>query len=144
MLVPYAVDVRAVPDGGRLVEVTLELAAPKLAAGAHAVSRVLQERYRAPVLESTEDVLALRELTWLADELAAPAATGAGVRLTLTVARVGRLRDALELFAAGRADGIVREGDAAALAHVHELLDSLCDAHADAIRIALDAGSLIT
>ncbi len=139
MLVPYSVDVRPSPDGGRLVEVTLELSARQLAAGAHAAGRLLQERYRVPVLDSTEEILAMRELNRLADELAAPAGTGARVRLTLTVARLGRLREALEAFAAGRADGVLLEDDVRMLPDVHGMLDPLADAHQAAIRAALGA-----
>ncbi len=141
MHVPYTVDVRPSADGGRLVEVTLDLTSAQLEAGAHAAQRVLEDRYRVPVLESVDDILAMRDLTWLADELSAPVPTGQGVRLTLTVARIGRLREALETFAAGREDGLMRERDVAVLPDVHALVDGVADAHAAAIRAALDAGS---
>jgi hypothetical protein len=141
MHVPFAIDLRPSPDEGHVVEVTLDLSSTHLEAGAHAATRVLQDRYRVPVLESVDEILAMRELTWLADGLAAPVPTGQGVRLTLTVARLGRLREALETFVAGREDGVLRDNDANLLPDANALLDGIVEAHAAAIRAALEANA---
>src|SRR4051794_17561876 len=116
----------------------MDLTAVQLDAGAHAVRHVTAERYRVAALESADDILAMRELTSLADELSALAAPGAINRLTLTVAGAGRFLGALEDFAGSRADGARREGDAEALPVVYGMIDGVADAHAAALRSALD------
>jgi len=137
-MIAHHVHLRPTLDGSRVVDVTLELSAPQLNGAAHAVRLVVEERYRIAALEHVEDILAMRELTSLADELTALAAPGAINRLTLTVAGIGRLRGALEDFAESRDDGAIREGDAEALPLVHALIDGVADAHGDAMRAALD------
>lgn len=139
MHVPFAIELRRSPDEGHVVEVTLDLTSPQLAAGSHAATWLLRERYRVPALDSVDAILSARELTWLADELAAPVTTGQGVRLTLTVARLARLREALEAFVRGREDGLLRSEDADALPDATALVDGIADAHAAALRTALEA-----
>jgi hypothetical protein len=137
----HVVDIRPSLDGTPVVEVTVDLAAAQLSAAAHAVRSMVDERYRLVPLESADDILAMRELTALQDELDALALPGAVNRLTLTVAAAGRLRGALEDFAASRSvDGVLlREGDAEALPGVYAIVDGIADAHAAALRAALDA-----
>jgi hypothetical protein len=137
-VIVHHVHLRPTLDGSRVVDVTLDLSAPQLDAGAHAVRQVAADRYRVAVIETADDVLAMRELTSLSDELAALALPGAMNRLTLAVAGIGRFRAALEDFAASRADGPLREGDNEALPHVYAMVDGVGDAHAAAVRAALD------
>jgi hypothetical protein len=117
----------------------MDLPADQLCAGAHAVRSVVGERYRNRALEADE-VVAMRELTSLCDELTALGAPGAIARLTLTVAGVGRFLGALEDFIASTTaeDAIAREGDAGALPHVFAMVDGVADVHAEALRTALD------
>lgn len=137
-MIVHHVHLRPTFDGSRVVDVTLDLSAAQLDAGAHAVRQVAADRYRVVALDSADDVLAMRELTSLADELTALALPGAINRLTLAVAGVGRFRTALEDFVASRSDGPVREGDTEALPHVYTMVDGVADAHAAAVRAALD------
>jgi hypothetical protein len=137
-VIVHHVHLRPTLDGTRVVDVTLDLSAPQLDAGAHAVRQVAADRYRVATLDSADDVLALRELTSLADELTALALPGAINRLTLAVAGIGRFRTALEDFASSRSEGALREGDVEALPHVHAMIDGVSDAQAAAVRAALD------
>jgi hypothetical protein len=139
--VTHVVDIRRALDGTSVVEVTLDLSAPQLAAAAHAVRFAIDDRYRLAALESADDILAMRELTALKDELDVLAAPGAVNRLTLTVATAGRLRSALEDFVGARSveNALLREGDAEALPGAYSIVDAVVDAHADALRVALDA-----
>jgi hypothetical protein len=139
-VITHVVDIRRALDGSEVVEVTLDLSAPQLSAGAHAVRAAVEQRYRLETLESSDDILAMRELTSLGDDLDVLAAPGAHNRLTLTVAGAGRLRAALEDFAASRSEGAVREGDAEALPHVYAMIDGVADAQADALQAALGEG----
>jgi hypothetical protein len=138
VVIVHHVQLRPTLAGSRIVDVSMDLTAAQLGAGAHAVRMVCDERYRVAALDSADDVLAMRDLTSLADELGALAAPGAINRLTLTVAGVGRFLGALVDFAASRGDGALREGDAAALPVVHGMIDGVEDAHAAALRSALD------
>ena len=112
---------RTAPDGSTIVEALVHVAPDQAGAAADAVRGLIGARYRVPAL-STDEILAMRELTVLGDALdELHAAAGISV-LPLTVARLGLLGEAL------------REGPIApnaALLHVLE------DAHADALRVAL-------
>ena len=139
-MIAHHVHLRPTLDGSRVVDVTLDLTAEQLSAGAHAVQRVVDDRYRVAPLESADDILAMRELTSLSDELRSLVVPGAIARLTLTIAGVGRFRMALEDFVGMATDdeSIAREGDVDALPRVFAIIDGVGDAHADAMRAALD------
>jgi hypothetical protein len=137
-MIVHHVHLRPTLDGTRIVDVTMDLTPEQLRAGAHAVREVRADRYRVAAIDHADDVLAMRELTSLADELSALAHGDGIARLTLAVAGVGRLRAALEEFAESRADGPLREGDAEALPQLYAMLDGVADAHADVVRAALD------
>ena len=137
-MIVHHVHLRPTLDGSRVVDVTMDLTPEQLRAGAHAVREVKADRYRVASLEHVDDVLAMRELTSLADELDALALGDGIARLTLAVAGVGRLRAALEEFAESRSDGPLREGDVEALPHVYPMIDGVADAHAAVVRAALD------
>src|SRR5690348_12985372 len=66
-------------EGEPVVLACFDLDGPDVAAVAHAVRAVSAERYRVPSL-STDDVLGLRELTALADELASFTSPSEGFR----------------------------------------------------------------
>jgi hypothetical protein len=134
LMLPHHVDVRPDPDGHPVVEVTYDLTAAQVAAGAHAVRIVREARHRTQEM-STDDVLAMRELTSIADELAVLEVHAAAATLRASPARLGAFRDALETFASG--EHVEREGDAAARPVVFALADGVADLHAEAIRAAL-------
>ena len=139
-MLPFVVSIRTAPDGMPVAEATMDLSTEHAAAAAHAVREARADRFRLTAIESADDVVAMREMTSLADELGDLAALGAHVRLSATVARLGALRDALESFASTRADGPVREGDDVALRHLYPVLDLVTAAQADTLRAALDGG----
>jgi hypothetical protein len=137
MLLHHVIDAVPAADGTRRVTVTVDLTGPQLAAAGHASRLITEERYRLRPLESADDVLALREVTALTDELEARAGHGEIDRMQLTVARLGVFVTALDDFLASRADGVRREGDADALPHLYAIVDGLADAHRDAVAAAL-------
>jgi hypothetical protein len=137
-VIVHHVHLRPTLDGTRVVDVTMDLSGEQLTAGAHAIRSVVTDRYRVTALESADDILAMRDLTSLSDELASLVVPGAIAQLTLTVAGVGRFYDALDTFARTVGERAEREGDAAALPHVYAIVDGVADAHRAGMRAALD------
>jgi len=135
LMLPHHVEVRSDADGHPAVEVTFDLTASQVAASAHAVRVVREARHRTQEM-SADDVLTMREMTSLVDELAALEAHASAATLRATPARLGTLRDALESFAS--AEHVEREGDAEARPVVYGLVDGIAGLHAEAIRAALD------
>jgi hypothetical protein len=135
------VDTSTNPDGTPLVQACFDLSDAEVAACAHAVGAARTERFRHEEL-SADDVLAMRELTALADELGLLAAHKSAVTLTLRPARLVALRDALEAFVAARDEaGFTREEDREAYACAQALAAPLADLSAEALRAALDASA---
>src|SRR3954451_24905682 len=81
-------------DGTPVCNVSFDLSAAQLAAAARAVEAIRLERHRHLEL-STDDVLALRELTGLSDELHRLAEHDANATVVLPLARFVALHDAL-------------------------------------------------
>jgi hypothetical protein len=127
-------------DGEPVVLACFDLDGPDVAAMAHAVKAVSGDRYRVPSL-SVDDVLELRELTALADELAGLTALEAGFRtLVMRPARLTACRDALAGYVEVRDEAEwIRDEDREPLARVRPLLPALEDLCADALRAALAA-----
>lgn len=125
-------------DGHRVVLGYLELSGDEARGAAHVMSVVRRERYGIGEL-GTDDVLAMRELTVLADELA-HVGEGAGISLVLAPARLTVLRDALDTFVSSRDDAEwIREEDREPLAIARALLWPLGDLCTEALRAALYA-----
>lgn len=126
-------------DGHAVVNACFDLSEAEAAAAAHVVSAVRAERYRTAEL-STDDVLEMRELTAIADELSHIAAGGAMARLVLPPARLTALRHALEAFVASRDEAEwLREEDREPLSVARALLWPLADLCEEALRAALAA-----
>jgi hypothetical protein len=127
-------------DGEPVVLACFDLDGPDVAAAAHAVKAVSAERYRVPSL-STDEVLELRELTALADELVSFTALEDGFRtLVMRPARLTACRDALAAYVELRDEAEwIRDEDREPLARVRPLLPALEDLCADALRAALAA-----
>lgn len=124
--------------GRAVVAGHLELAGDEARATSHVMSAVRRERYGVALL-ATDDVLAMRELTVLADELAHVGA-GAGIALVLRPARLNALRDALDAFVTSRDDAEwIREEDREPLAVARGLLWPVADLCAEALRAAVYA-----
>jgi hypothetical protein len=82
-------------EGQPVVSACFDLGEEEVAAAVHAVSTISTERYRTADL-SADEVLQMRELTAIADELAEP---GAGMRtVVLSPARLATFRHAVEHF----------------------------------------------
>lgn len=133
----HHIDVAQDTDGHPVVSVVVDLSAEQIAASAHAVRVARDVRYRTPEL-STDEVLAMRELTSLADELGERQGYAAHARMVFSVARLAALREALDLFCEARGIEIVREGDDEALPLARGLTFELADVQADAVRVALE------
>ena len=156
-------------DGEHVVFVCFDLREDEIAAAARAVEATKTERYRTPRI-SADDVVGMRELTALADELAhalptpdpaggtPPAEAGQGVatgqgvagaepgqaiaKMVFRPARVSVLRDAVAAFVESRdeADWVAAE-DREPLALLRAMLLPLEQLCADAVRAAVSPES---
>lgn len=134
MSLPSLIDVKTDLDGLPVVSVVFDLDSAQADAALHALRTIRDARYR-HVDVSTDDALALREVTSLVDELADREGLEGVGRHEASVARLGVLRDALSEFS--RAEHLEREGDQAAYPAAIALLDEVEDLHADAVHAAL-------
>jgi hypothetical protein len=124
-------------DGTPVCNVSFDLSAEQLHAAARAAEAIRLERHRHQAL-STDDVLALRELTGLSDELHMLADQGAHATVILQLARFVALHDALlEWLAAAAQRGWMREDDLAIHPFVAALVDPMASLRADALQAVL-------
>ena len=131
------IDISHGVDGEPIVLACFDLGAEQVAALSHAVAAMAGERFR-PVSMSVDDVLELRELTALADELAVPGPPLEMRTLVLRPARLSALRDSVARFVETRDEGEwIREEDREPLARLRGLLAPLEDLSAQALRAAL-------
>jgi hypothetical protein len=112
---------RAMPDGTTIVEALVHVAPDQAGAAADALRGLVSARYRVPAL-STDEILAMRELTALGDAFDDLRAAAGITVLPLTVARLALVVDAFHQAPVG--PGVA-------------LLHTLEDAHAEALRVAL-------
>jgi hypothetical protein len=133
------IDISEDLDGEPVVYAVFDLSQVEIAAAAHAVRSTVAERYRLPAI-SADDVVELRELTVLADELG-EMTDGAGT-VVLRPARLSALRDVVSQFVESHdyAEWI-REEDRDPLAITRELLWPLEQLAGEATRAALAPGS---
>jgi hypothetical protein len=130
------IDISHGPDGEPVVLACFDLSDEQVTALSHAVAAVAAERFRL-VSMSVDDVLELRELTALTDELADPGPPGIRT-LVLRPARLTALRDSVAQFVESRDEGEwIREEDREPLARVRGLIAPLEDLSAEALRTAL-------
>jgi hypothetical protein len=129
-------------DGERVVLACFDVDGAEVAALAHAVKAVAGECYRDREM-SVDDVLELRELTALADELTSLVALEDGLRtVVLRPARLTACRDAVATFVELRDEAeFLREEDREPLARVRPLVPALEDLCADALRAVFGTGS---
>jgi hypothetical protein len=131
------IDISRDMEGEVVVLACIDLGEEEVGASAHAVSAIISERFRVQAI-SGDDVLKLRELTGLADELGEPAAEGAVRTLVLSPARLNLYREAIADFVDSRAEADwLREEDREPLARVRELLPALGELSEEALRAAL-------
>jgi hypothetical protein len=135
------IDITQGLDGEQVVLAVFDLGDEELAASAHAVHAVSGERFRTAAM-SVDDVLELRELTALADELDGLASRAGVSTLVLRPARLSAYRGALTQFVESRdAAEWLRDEDREPLSRSRELLWPLGDLAADAMRAALTSPS---
>jgi hypothetical protein len=128
-------------DGHPVCNVSFDLSAEHVASAAYAVEAVRLERHRHEAL-STDDVLALRELTGLSDQLHGLAEQQGHASLLLTLARFSALHDALsEWVHAADERGWMRDEDREHYTRLAALLDPMAQLRADAVRSALEQGT---
>ena len=131
------IDISQGLDGELIVLDCLDLGEEQIAASSHAVAATAAERFRAASM-SVDDVLELRELTALADELADLALPGGMGTLVLRPARLSAYRDAVARFVETRDEAEwIREEDREPLARLRGLLVTLEELCAEAMRAAL-------
>jgi hypothetical protein len=124
-------------DGTPVCNVSFDLSHAQLDATARAAEAVRLQRHRNLEL-STDDVLALRELTGISDELHLLADQGANATVILQLARFVALHDALSEWVAAAADrGWMREDDQAIHPFVAALIDPMASLRADALHAVL-------
>jgi hypothetical protein len=131
------IDISQGLDGESVVLACFDLGDAELGASAHAVAVACGERFRTADL-AVDDVLELRELTALSDELA-DLALRPGIRtVVLRPARLAAYRTAVAHFVETRDEAEwIREEDREPLARVRGLIGPLEDLAADALRAAL-------
>jgi hypothetical protein len=123
-------------DGAAVVHACIDLREEEVRASAYAVGATSSERFRVPPI-SGDEVLELRELTGLADELGQPGPEGAVRTLVLSPARLNLYRDAVAYFVARRDQAEwMREEDREPLARVRPLLPALGGLSEEALRAA--------
>jgi hypothetical protein len=121
-------------DGAAVVLACIDLGEEEVRASAHAVGATISERFRVPPI-SGADVLELRELTGLADELRQPGSEGAVRTFVFSRARLNLYRDAVAYFVARRDQAEwMREEDREPLARVRPLLPALAELSQETLR----------
>jgi hypothetical protein len=129
------IDISQDLDGDAVVHACFDLSPEELAAAAHAVAATTGERFRISEL-SSDEVLELRELTALTDELGE--LSGGASTVVLKPARLSALRDAVTIFVESRERAEwIREEDRQPLALLREMLFPLEQLSAEATRAAL-------
>jgi hypothetical protein len=131
------IDISQGLDSEPVVLACFDLGEELLGASAHAVAAAASERFRTSEL-AVDDVLELRELTALADELGDLLLRPGVSTLVMRPARLNAWSDALTYFVESRDEAEwMREEDREPLALVRGLLWPLGDLCADAMRAAL-------
>ena len=129
------IDITRDLDGEPVVFACFDLREEEIAGSAHAVAASAAERFRNSEM-SADDVIELRELTALADELG-ELVGGAGT-IVLRPARLTANRHALDFYVETRDEAEwIREEDREPLAIVRSLLFPLEQLSAEAMRAAL-------
>ena len=129
------IDISEDLDGDAVVHACFDLSQEQIAAAAHSVATTAAERFRTTEL-SADDVLEMRELTALADELGE--LTSGASTVVLRPARLSALRDAVTAFVETREQAEwIREEDRQPLALLREMLYPLEQLSAEATHAAL-------
>ena len=129
------------PDGSPVCNVVFDLSVEQLVAASHASGEMVLERHRGQDLE-VDDVLALRELTDVRDELTRLADLGGHASLVMTLGRFIALHDAVDEWVMTRTGrDWLREADEDALPLVGALLAPMADLRGRALAAALGSAA---
>jgi sirohydrochlorin ferrochelatase len=129
------IDISQDLDGEAVVHACFDLSQDQIAASAHAVAATAAERFRTTEM-SADDVVELRELTTVADELGE--LTAGASTVVLRPARLYAFRDAVIRFVETREQAEwIREEDRQPLVLLREMLYPLEQLSAEATRAAL-------
>ena len=125
------------PDGTPVTNVAFDLSHDQLAAASHAVGEIVLERHRGQALE-IDDVLALRELTGVRDELGRLTEAAANATVLLPLGRFIALHDAVDEWVCTRTGrDWLRDADREALPLAGALLGPMADLRTDAVAAVL-------
>jgi hypothetical protein len=132
------------PDGTPVLNVAFDVSTEQLRAAVHAAGEIALERHRGQELD-IDDVLALRELTSVRDELDHFAGAEANAHVVLPLARFIVLHDAVHEWADGREErGWARADDERPLAMTRAMLPEMDRLRARALEAALGESSPTT
>ena len=124
-------------DGTLVANASYDLSHEQVVSAALACAAVRIERHRGDQLD-VDEVIALRALTSLCDELERLAEAGGHAHVIMPLAQIVLLHDALGEWVAGRSErDKLNEADTAALPLVRALLDPLADARELGVQAAL-------
>ena len=125
------------PDGAQVANVAFDLSHEQLDAAAYALGEMILERHRGSDLE-IDDVLALRELTGVRDELGRMAEAEGNATVLMTLARFAALHDAADEWVTSRTGrGWLRDADTDALPYVGAMLGPMASLRERAVAAAL-------
>ena len=127
------------PDGTPVCNVAFDLSDAQLTAILHATGEVVLERHRGQDLE-VDDVLAMRELTGVRDEVDRLHSAGGHARIILPLGRFIALHDAVDDYVVTRTErDWLRKADEDALPLLRALLGPMASLRADALAETLRA-----
>jgi hypothetical protein len=125
------------PDGTPVCNVAFDLSDMQLRAAAHATGELVVERHRGETLE-LDDVIALRDLTGVRDELDRLVEAEGHASLVMPLGRFILLHDALDEWVATRVErGWTREPDDEALPFLEALLGPMAELRSEALAAVL-------
>ena len=125
------------PDGAPVANVSFDLSTEQLGAASYALGEMILERHRGSELE-VDDVLALRELTGVRDELHRLADGGGNAHVVMTLARFSTFHDAADEWVTTRTGrGWLREDDTEAMPYVGAMLGPMATLRERAVAVAL-------
>lgn len=127
------------PDGTPVTNLAFDLSHAQLASASHACGEMLLERHRGQAMD-TDDVLALRQLTVVCDELARLGEAGANAHVVFPLARFIVLHDTLDGWVHSRTDrGWLRKADEDAMPVLGAMLGQMEHLRGEAVEATLSS-----
>lgn len=127
------------PDGTPVTNLAFDLSHTQLESASHACGEMLLERHRGQALD-TDDVLALRQLTAVCDELHRLGEAQANAHVVLPLARFIVLHETVDEWVHTRTErDWLRKADEDAMPVLEAMLGPMDHLRADAVEAALSA-----